>query len=695
MSSKDPTSTPNNPHATASKSSAVSLSTNDCGMAPTRRDMASGTEDELLDDRDSARRLPSPVPGPPSVRRGGGGGVDTGSGSKRWAWIPLPVRRCGNATANWMRGPPEPRIYKINPILPKVQRAPIRLLDKLVPHLWQRVCLAAVYIALWITAFALVLQDSRRATNVQGYGAPATIGCGTSWWPSDGSCGIDGVYCRPFNNTGFAFRCPANCASYRVLNPRAVGDQEVIYQSMVIGGPRDDGQVLYRGDSYICGAALHAGIISNTAGGCGVVTLAGEQTNYVSSTRNDITSIAFNASFPLSFTFQGNAQCETRDLRWPLLGLSVAFSAVFSLFVSSAPLFFFVVFSAIFWHVGMVSDPPNISSLAGLASNIIGKYLPAMLIAWVMYDKMGVRRTLQGLTAQVEKTVLWLGACWLGALENYTFSEWIPITRLTGRDISQQPGAKAALAIIIIVLVVVAALQVWFFRQEGRLLRYLKVYAAFVGAILVCLVMPDLRLRIHHYILALLLLPGTSMQTRPSLFYQGLLVGLFINGVARWGFDSVLQTAAQLQGDGQFFSSLPALTGPPNITLSDAAAVGNVSTLSVSWQLPGVDDDPDIDGVSVLVNDVERFRAFFADDPSDPNRPVGDGPRGFRWRRRAGAQINEYFRFGFVSGTTTLDYTKAGVWNSRGEWVDMAPGPSKVRRRSDVDDGVRAALLRR
>ncbi|KLU90012.1 LCCL domain-containing protein, partial [Magnaporthiopsis poae ATCC 64411] len=527
MASRNTTPKPDQPPAATSISSAPSVSIHDDSRASTRHDGGSGTEDELLRDRDNTRRLPSPMPGPPSVQRGEGaaGGRDIGGSSKRWAWIPLPVRRCGNATATWMRGPPEPRRYKINPILPKVQHAPIWLLDKLVPQLWQRVCLAAVYIALWITAFTLVLRYGQRATDVQGYGAPTNIGCGATWWSPDGGCGLDGNYCRPFNNSGFAFRCPANCASYRVLNPRAVGDQEVIYQSVVIGGPRDDGQVHYRGDSYICGSALHAGVVSNTAGGCGVVTLTGEQTNYVSSTRNGITSIAFNASFPLSFTFQGGAQCETRDLRWPLLGLSVAFSAVFSLFVSSAPLFFFVTFSALFWHVGMVSDPPNHSTLAGLASNIIGKYLPAMLIAWVMYDKMGVRRTLQGLTAQVEKTVLWLGACWLGALENYSFSEWIPITRLTGRDLEQQPGAKAALAFIIIILVVVAASQVWFFRQEGRLLRYLKVYAAFVGGILVCLVMPDLRLRIHHFILALLLLPGTSMQTRPSLLYQGLLVG--------------------------------------------------------------------------------------------------------------------------------------------------------------------------
>lgn len=163
-----------------------------------------------------------------------------------------------------------------------------------------------------------------------------------------------------------------------------------------------------------------------------------------------------------------------------------------------------------------------------------------MLAAWVIYDKMGVRRTLTGLTAQIEKTILWVGGCWVGALNNYTFN-WIPIQRLTPHDLDQQPGAKAALSIIVIVLVVVAATQIWFFRQEGRLIKYLKLYIMFGIGLIICVILPDLSLRIHHYFLALLLLPGTSMQTRPALFYQGLLVGLFINGIARWDWDPILR----------------------------------------------------------------------------------------------------------------------------------------------------------
>lgn len=650
-----------------------STSTTSIGASSSHPDIASGTDDDMLpENRDST--LPAPVPG--TRRR---------LNWWNWNWVPAPVRRTGNAVATWVRGPPNPTRYTIKPLLPKVQHAPIWLVNKVAPRRWHKAVLALIYVALWVTAFALVVQHAGQTTAIEDFGVPTSLGCGSAYWVYGNGCGLDGNYCRPFANQTLAFKCPANCASYRVQNPRAVGDQEIIYQSMVIGGP-GSGQnpnlgPIYRADSYICAAAMHSGIVSNTNGGCGVLNLIGEQRNFVSSNRNGIDSIKFKSSFPRSYTFLSGIACDSEDLRWPLLGMSVAFTALFSLFTTSVPLFFFAIFTGIFWHVGMVSDPPPNSGAADLASQIIGRYLPAIFVAWVMYDRMGVRRTLVGLTAQVEKTILWLGACWLGALENYSFSEWIPINRLTGRDLDQQPGAKAALAFIVILLVVIAASQVWFFRQEGRLGRMLRIYGLLVGAILICLCITPLELRIHHYILALLLLPGTSMQTRPSLVYQGLLVGLFINGTARWGFDAVLQTAAALLGDGQFFSDLPTILAP-TISLASASST-NLSSITFSWSVADA-ADLGYDGISVLVNDVERYRGFFEDKVSpDPNVGGPNAGRRFEWRRNATTQPDdEYFRFAYVFGTDSMDYTKAGTWTAAGEWVTMAPGPSKMRRRS-------------
>jgi hypothetical protein len=539
-------------------------------------------------------------------------------------------------------------------------------LGKYAPKRRQKITLLIAFYLSWILVFAMVLRQSTFATEIDGWGTPVDIGCGNTYWAAGNDCGMNGNQCRPFGGSGYAFKCPANCLSYQVWNYRAVGAQEVIRRPLVIGGPSEQDETpIYRSDSFICSAALHAGIIDDANGGCGVVSLVGPHRNYESSTRHGIESIGFDSNFPSSFTFHQETSCKAKDTRWSLLFVSLTFTVLLSLFTTSPGVFFFSIFTGLFAHVGLASDPPEHNSMTGLVSNILGKFLPAAFCAVVIYQHMGVRRTLSGLSAQIEKTVLWLGGCWFGALSNYTL-DWIPIQRLTKQDLERQPGAKLALAIIIMLLVTIVAQQVFYFRREGRLVRYLGIYGTFVGAILISLLLPGLNLRIHHYILALLFLPGTSMQTRPALVYQGILVGLFINGIARWGFDPVLQTSGALRGDAPHDSKLPVIL-PPETVLGQ-----NVSTISFSWSPP-----PDsFDGISVLVNDVERFRGYIDDGfPADSR---------FDWTKDANVDEPEYFRFAYMEGSRSWDYTKAGIWNADGTWTDMEPGPSKVKSRSLV-----------
>ncbi|KAL8722799.1 MAG: hypothetical protein Q9225_000748, partial [Loekoesia sp. 1 TL-2023] len=246
----------------------------------------------------------------------------------------------------------------------------------------------------------------------------------------------------------------------------------------------------------------------------------------------------------------------------------------------------------LFFHVGLVSDPPTNTDYASLSSLIIGRFLPAAFVAAVFY-RYSIKPQQTNLNAYIERTILWLGGAWVGSLNNYTF-DFIPIQRLTPSDLRAQPGARLALVIIVVGLFSIALGQVWYLRLEGRLPRYLAIYSIMGSFLIICVIIPTLNLRIHHYFLALLLLPGTRIQTRPSLLYQGILVGLFINGTARWGFDSILQTTSELRGpDGPLHSSLP------NIT----SVIPTLSNITFSWALPPLKEG--YDGISMLVNDVE------------------------------------------------------------------------------------------
>ena len=576
------------------------------------------------------------------------------SQSFHWRWAPLRIRHAARAIIDWSRGPDPPRKQHITPFFPAIQETPAKFIDKHLPKRRHKAALLAFLYFSWLLTFVLVLNHSAKAGNIKGYGKPQSIWCGATFWNMDNECGLNGNRCRPFDNATLAFRCPANCKSVQVLEPHGVGAQQINYQPYVIGGPTLSEEnstipeTVYRGDSFICQAAIHAGLVGNDKGGCGVALLAGEQTNFTSTRRHGIQSIAFDATFPKSFTFMSglSSQC-VRDLRWPLLAVTCGFTTILSLCTTSPPVLFASVFTMLFFHVGLVSDPPNHSDYASLTSLIIGRFLPAAFVAFVIY-RYSVKPQQTGLTANIERTVLWLGGAWFGSLNNYTFYLIIPIQRLTPSDIQSQPGAKLALVLVVLLIFSIALGQVWYLRLEGLFRRYLAIYALFVASLLLCVALPPLSLRIHHYFLALLLLPGTRPQTRPGLLYQGILIGLFVNGVARWGFDSIMQTTFELRGPGPIDPPLPNVTVP-------AAAMSNIT---FAWRRP----PRPYDGLSVLINDVERHRWY-----------SGEGGPAYTFHRPEDDEMREkqYFRFGYMSGSQTAKFTEAGVWELDGSFKDV------------------------
>lgn len=470
-------------------------------------------------------------------------------------------------------------------------------------------------------------------------------------------CGLNGDACRPFDHGSFAFRCPAGCAASMVLEPYYIGPEEINYQSLIIGGspedPEKDTIGIYRGDSAICPAAVHAGIVNDQTGGCGILHRTGEQSNFQSVQKNGLTSVGFPSYFPLSFTFGSEEPSDDdtfscQDLRWPLFSFSLVVSTILSLFITSSAAFYASIFFIVYFQVALSSDPPYSPDYYEIVSIGLGRFLPCAFVGFAIYY-FCVRHTLRDLDAHWDKTVLWLGACWVGALNTDTFDK-IPISRLTPHDIQQQPGAIPALIIIIGVLCFVVITQALAFRNEGRLPRMLALYGIMTCGILGLVAVPRMNLRIHHYILSLLFLPGTTLQTRPSLLYQGLLIGLFINGIARWGFDSILQTPGALLNGAQLGSMLPEIA-PPLIS----------SDQSIVFSFPNVTEDAD--GIGVLVNDVARFQAFKADNGTVES---------FSWRRHKTGEP-EYFRFGFLKmnalgGIWYEDFSRPATWESDGRW---------------------------
>lgn len=616
--------------------------------------------------------------------------------SFKFKWVPLPVRKASRAVVNWVQGPDPPRVLKIEPIFPKIQQAPIRLLDRFAPRRKQRLVLLAALYVCWFLTWGLMLRQHATSGFIKGYGRPQNLWCGASFWNDGNGCGLNGAQCRPFSGTHLAFRCPANCKGTHLLEDHIVGNKTLIYEGLVVGGPVPDepqSMAVYRGDSFICQAAIHAGVITDANGGCGVATLVGSHSNFQSSKANGVESTAFPGSFPRSFTFQGlsesQAQCPM-DSRWPLFAVTAVALVVLSIFTTSTAAFFFSTFVILFLHVGFVSDPPNTANVYETISLLVGRFLPAAFISFILYRYCAIA-LLRGLNAPLEKTVLYLGFCFIGALNNYTFAPLIPIERLTPHDLAQ-PGAPFALAVIITSILAIVIGQIHYIRVSGNMPKYLAIYASMGLTLIILLVLPGLRLRIHHYILALLFMPGTAFPTRPGLIYQGLLLGLFINGIARWGFASIIQTPASMgepgpdsgdTGDGGSWWGAKA----PNITATVSADTSNIT---FHWgPLPRA---AGVDGVSILINDVERWRGYTDEELYWDAEEV---TLKRRWRKGEveGAESelfraeSEFFRFAWMNGRDAGRYSKAGLWDENGDWHDIPRKGGEVQVQTGAQTG--------
>ncbi|KAG7499177.1 macrophage mannose receptor 1-like [Solea senegalensis] len=96
-----------------------------------------------------------------------------------------------------------------------------------------------------------------------------------------------------FSTDKMTVHCPAGCAKTNYI----------VY-----------GTTLYRGDSNICAAAIHAGVVLNDIGGdCTLLKVEG-QDFYAGSTRNGITTRQFDGNYAVSYTFaDGELRCSGPD----------------------------------------------------------------------------------------------------------------------------------------------------------------------------------------------------------------------------------------------------------------------------------------------------------------------------------------------------------------------------------------------
>ncbi|CAI8496680.1 unnamed protein product [Hanseniaspora opuntiae] len=438
---------------------------------------------------------------------------------------------------------------------------------------------------------------------------------------------------------GITIRCPALCDQGGLIYaPLSVGNQRIRYINYIIGDH------VYRGDTYPCSAAFHHyekthreestgkrngvygyakgvvrrslqsiakhSLISTFTGGCVTMKNAGAQLDF--QTLRDSPNIKFDSFFPDSFVlekpnFQSSFKNGCLDPRFYVLAINlVAFGVVFYLYESSVAFWWLVVegywFQSLIMDPALLVDPRDWSTFNELISLTMQKFLPLCFILYVLYDKC-IKRTLNDEYESGIWKIVMLITFWVGLLNNITFDR-LPVDRLTISDLKEQKGGMAATVFILSIIVVSAitqAVNVW---KANLFQKYFKLYVGFIASLTLLALLPGFGLRIHHYILGLLLLPGCSTRGRSAYVLQGVLLGLLLNGIARWDFASIIETQrALLRG------SAGDLARPPLFDIPAAPKIKDMNRFDkISWNLDPADTSvSNLDGVSLLVNDMEVY----------------------------------------------------------------------------------------
>ncbi|OCF35959.1 hypothetical protein I316_02454 [Kwoniella heveanensis BCC8398] len=451
-------------------------------------------------------------------------------------------------------------------------------------------------------------------------------------WPPD-NCGLGGGNCQADLERidGRTFRCLGGCRDTTLGNKRWVGYEKVDGQALIIGGGDENGT--YRADSWLCASAIHSNLISSTLGGCvnfHSLPYPDGASNFMSSFSAGLNSTGFAPNFPGAFRLTSHSITGCLDLHFIVTGFNAFCLLMTTLFLRPpSSLLFIILLVGGYFHLILFADPPDIPPDW---ENIIAG-LPAVLLAGYWMWKLAFKRTLEGfMTSDLPfEVALWQGlGFWLG-VESRTVFARLPISRL-GYD-ALDPAGVITLVIIIMIVVIVVLVQAWSMRKYGLLRYYIIRYIGLIPLIIVLAVIPGFTLRPHHYLLALIAIPVLSLPNRISLFGQAFALGLFLDGVGRWGWDGLIQVTSSLLGDADAGTLVPEFWK-------------NATTSSKLWWDPinSVDGVFNVTGFSVLVDDMQRFSNFTNSTLDMATLNLTQG-------------IDHYIRLAFVANGTSLDFT--------------------------------------
>ena len=364
---------------------------------------------------------------------------------------------------------------------------------------------------------------------------------------------------------------------------------------------------VYRPDSYLCKAAIHAGVVGAAGGGCFAYREVAPAMTPGFDARSawfvgtegpaGTTSRSFPSWFPRGVQFVAYeagdaAHCEASP--WGLLVANLLLLAVWVLLGPSPAAFYFVLLEALYWYCLFALDETlgsggwaEKASLTGL-----GTQIPFVATSAVLFHLVCRRTVPADLPRFAVDALLFYAIPAFVAVHLNLFAYVVPDVDLTVSSLAANSGNMAVGIILLVVVLAGASLQARVLFKADLLRAHVAGAAA--GALVAGLVWAfgesiGYTIHVHHLLFALALLPFTKGVTRPAMIFQGALLGIFVNGAVIWGTDASMLEAIGLRVVSNHMPEgrPDALwTGINSTATTVSLAWDHATTLNCSWASP-------------------------------------------------------------------------------------------------------------
>ncbi|KAF4137835.1 LCCL domain-containing protein [Phytophthora infestans] len=389
-------------------------------------------------------------------------------------------------------------------------------------------CIVLLYFSVSLALLLLLVYLSFFAATMNDGSQPDFLSCRS--WGFGTSCGLWGVDCRPFASEWTAFRCPTRCTL----------DQS---SSMAVFGSGP-----YRADSRICRAAAHTGVIGPN-GGCAFYRFAGAADAFYSSTSNGVTTKEFLSWFPKTIMFKEASSSYCSDLSWWILSVGFIATAGFGLLPRARPdVMFYLLVTYGFFYTRLVGQPSS-QDYRGISVNAFGEVIFLLAASTLVY-RIAASDTLSGwqsLTLK-RKFIMWT-LCYVAPyhvminMNLIGFIPWLNVDLGGYEELHANIGTYVVFTLVGIGALFLASQLFRSIYLGGKWRAFVAMYMAVLACVLVSWALfPSTSFHLHHTMLGALIIPVTSFPTPAAAFSQAAALGLFIQGYARWGWHSYLDT---------------------------------------------------------------------------------------------------------------------------------------------------------